>query len=109
MEGFVKGDIVIMAFPFSDFSQSKKRPALVLASLGGEDVVVCQITSSIAERAIPLAAKDFEDGSLSRDSFIRPDKLFTVSSSLISYKAGKLKKEKLNAVLDKTVEIIRRL
>jgi mRNA interferase MazF len=109
MEGFVRGDVVILAFPFSDFSQSKKRPALVLASLGGEDIIVCQITSTIAERAIPLAAKDFEAGSLSRESFIRPDKLFTISSSLINYKAGKLKKEKLNAVLDKTAEIIRRL
>jgi len=33
MERFVKGDIVVLPFPYSDFSASKKRPALVLADL----------------------------------------------------------------------------
>jgi mRNA interferase MazF len=37
METFVKGDIVIVPFPFSDLSNSKKRPALVLANLEGND------------------------------------------------------------------------
>jgi len=41
---FIKGDIVVVPFPFSDLSQSKKRPAVVLADLNGEDLnfnIVC--------------------------------------------------------------------
>jgi mRNA interferase MazF len=33
MERFVKGDVVVIPFPFSDLSGSKKRPAFVLADL----------------------------------------------------------------------------
>jgi len=36
----VKGDVVVIPFPFSDLSQSKRRPALVLAALEGDDVIL---------------------------------------------------------------------
>lgn len=45
MAGFVKGDVVVVPFPFSDLSQSKRRPALVIANLQGNDLILCQITS----------------------------------------------------------------
>jgi mRNA interferase MazF len=45
MGKFVKGDVVIIPFPFSDLSSSKRRPALVLAGLKGNDIILCQITS----------------------------------------------------------------
>ena len=44
MEGLVKGDVVVTR-PYSDFSQLKLRPALVLAILPGDDVILCEITS----------------------------------------------------------------
>jgi len=37
LERFIKGDVVVIPFSFSDLSQYKKRPALVVANLeGGE-------------------------------------------------------------------------
>jgi PemK-like, MazF-like toxin of type II toxin-antitoxin system len=45
MAGFIKGDIVIVPFPFSDLTQTKRRPALVIATLQGNDLILCQITS----------------------------------------------------------------
>jgi mRNA interferase MazF len=42
---FVKGDVVAVPFPFSDLAQAKRRPALVLAELEGDDRILCQITS----------------------------------------------------------------
>ncbi len=53
MGRFVKGDVVIMPFPFSDLSASKKRPALVVASLAGDDVILCQITSHPSATSTP--------------------------------------------------------
>ena len=43
MAGFVKGEIVVLPFPFSDLSAAKRRPALVLADLQGQDIILCQI------------------------------------------------------------------
>ena len=45
MAKFIKGDVVVIPFPFSDLSQSKRRPALVVVSLEGDDAILCQITS----------------------------------------------------------------
>ena len=45
MGRFIKGDVVVVPFPFSDLSTSKRRPALVLADLAGDDLILCQITS----------------------------------------------------------------
>ncbi|MCK4735836.1 MAG: hypothetical protein KAT65_25505 [Methanophagales archaeon] len=41
MERFVKGDVVVVPFPFSDLSSAKRRPALVIAELEGDDLSLC--------------------------------------------------------------------
>jgi mRNA interferase MazF len=45
MERFIKGDVVVALFPFSDLTQAKSRPALVITVLEGNDLILCQITS----------------------------------------------------------------
>ncbi|MEN6379408.1 MAG: hypothetical protein ABFD15_07510 [Methanofastidiosum sp.] len=45
MGRFVKGDVVVVPFPFADLTDSKRRPALVIAGLIGNDILLCQITS----------------------------------------------------------------
>jgi len=37
MAQFVRGDVVVVPFPFSDLSASKRRPALIVATLTGDD------------------------------------------------------------------------
>ncbi|MCL1882342.1 MAG: type II toxin-antitoxin system PemK/MazF family toxin [Defluviitaleaceae bacterium] len=100
MGKFVKGDVVVLPFPFSDLSSSKRRPALVVAIASADDVILAQITSSSFSDsyAVELADTDFSSGGLSVASNIRPNKLFTADVSIISYKAGNVKAEKLKDV-----------
>ena len=109
MEEFVKGDVVVVPFPFSDLTQSKRRPALVLAALKGDDLILCQITSRNVrdEYAVQLDDADFENGSLNRPSNIRPSRLFTADRHILLYKIGRLKKQKIVKVINKAVEILR--
>jgi len=41
MEKFIKGDVVVIPFPFSDLSGSKRRPALIISNLEGYDLILC--------------------------------------------------------------------
>jgi len=100
---------VVVPFPFSDLSTSKRRPALVLAGLEGDDLILCQITSQAVgdQYAVPLQDDDFDQGGLQRPSNVRPNRLFTADSQIVLYRVGRLQRAKLTEVIDKVVEIIR--
>jgi mRNA interferase MazF len=102
MEGFVKGDVVVVPFPFSDLSDAKLRPALVLTSLDGYDMILCQITSQKRRDSysIMLTDEEFETGRLNRTSIIRPNRIFTADRSIIKYRAGHLKTRKQSEILE---------
>ncbi|MBI1968836.1 type II toxin-antitoxin system PemK/MazF family toxin [Candidatus Woesearchaeota archaeon] len=108
METLVKGDIVVVPFPFSDLSAAKKRPVVVVAQLDGDDVILCQITSIARSDAyaLPLTFGDFASGALPQASIIRPNRIFTAERSIISYKAGSLKVKKIKEVENVLVKLI---
>jgi mRNA interferase MazF len=108
MGAFVKGDVVVAPFSFSDLSAAKKRPALVVATLTGDDVILCQITSqAVADNyAVPLMEHDFSRGGLRQPSNIRPNRLFTAESSIILYRAGTITTAKMQEVQTKLVQIL---
>ncbi|MBC8182630.1 type II toxin-antitoxin system PemK/MazF family toxin [candidate division KSB1 bacterium] len=109
MAKFIKGEVVVIPFPFSDLSQAKRRPALVLSSLPGYDLILCQITSQqiTDSYAIPLKESDFDRGSLKVESNIRPNRIFTADKAIILYSVGMLKQEKIDFVIDKLIEILK--
>lgn len=109
MAQFVRGDVVVVPFPFSDLRQAKRRPALVLAKLDGDDLVLCQITSQATRDSysVGLDAKDFSVGQLSQSSSIRPNRLFTADRAIVLYKAGSVLARKLDQVVERAIEILR--
>ena len=108
MGQFVKGDVVIIPFPFTNLAGSKKRPAFVVADLQGEDIIVCQITSKSKSDsfALSIGAHDFISGSLPIDSFIRPNKIFTADKNIILSIAGQLGEAKTRDVLNSIITIV---
>ncbi len=108
MAEFIKGDVVVVPFPFSDLSNTKRRPALVITKLRGNDLILCQITSKNVSDSysIFITEKDFQSGSLNQNSNIRPNKLFTADSKIILYKVGSLKIEKMREIIESIINII---
>jgi len=104
----VAGSVVLVPFPFSDLSQSKRRPAVVLASAERGDWILCQLTSKPYSdaRAIEIMDADFARGSLRLTSYARPAKLFTAHESLFISEAGMLFAESLRRITDEVVLII---
>ena len=107
MERFVKRDIVVLNFSFTDLSSFRRRPSLVVADLQGNDIILCQITREKREDiySIILKNNDFEKGGLKKESRIRPNKLFTGQKSKILYKIGNLKQFKIREVENKIIDI----
>ena len=96
----IVGEVVVLPFPQTNLQSGKRRPALVVADLRGDDLILCQITSQSRddEFSIKLTFADFESGRLALDSFIRPQRLFTVEQSVILYVSGKIKNTRLQEV-----------
>jgi len=98
----VAGEVVVIPFPQTDLAVGKRRPALVLVSLEGDDLILCQVTSKAKSDAyaIPLDANDFSTGSLRQSSYVRPNRLFTVHKSVVLYSVGVIALQKLRSILD---------
>jgi mRNA interferase MazF len=100
MGAFTVGDVVLIPFPYADFSKFKKRPAVVVGNAEFNNLILCQITSKAetSKRAVILTDSGFIKGSLQRTSFVRPDKLFTVEPSVIVNTIGRLQNDKTASI-----------
>ena len=109
METPAAGSVVLLPFPFSDLSESKLRPVVVLAEISRDDFVLCQVTSNpyADSGAVELTDESFADGSLGRVSYARPGKLFTANRQLFEGIAGTLKQEPREKIVEQIVELLR--
>lgn len=94
LQTYEPGDVVIVPFPFTDRTATKRRPALVCStrefSAQSRHVVLAMITTSTAESwpgDVPI--NDLDAAGLPRRSTVRW-KLFTLDASLIIRRAGAL-------------------
>jgi mRNA-degrading endonuclease toxin of MazEF toxin-antitoxin module len=100
-----QGDIVLVSFPFTDLSSTKRRPAVVVSpdsfNARKQDLTLVAITSQIGDdpHIVLLEDSDFRDGRLPRRSVVKLTKLFTIHSSLIVKRICTVKREKMDEVL----------
>jgi mRNA interferase MazF len=109
----MKGKIVLVPFPFTDFTVTKLRPALVIYE-GNRDIIVAFISSKIPSELsdvdILLMNNQFGFGNtgLKLDSVIKLDKIATVLKNLIVGEIGEINDEirkEVNQKLRKILEI----
>lgn len=103
------GAVVLVRFPFSDLTQVKLRPAVVLADAGRGDWILCQVTSKPYgdTRAIELQDTSLAAGSLRMTSYARPGKLFTANRDLMVTQVATLKSESFTQIVDAAVDLLR--
>jgi len=104
---FVKSDVVVLPYPFSNLKSQKKRPVLVIKNSSLDDLVVVPFTSKIDnESKILYRITDdmIDGGNFTKESSLVLDKIFTISSSLVSYKFGSLKQEICNDIIYRITE-----
>ncbi len=103
-----KFDIVLVDFPFSDLTKTKKRPALIINSLEGQNAILCQITTkrrSIQKYEIFLN-KESCFGDIRFDSFVYVDMIFTLHKSLIYKKIGEVNNLKIKEMINQKIKLV---
>jgi mRNA interferase MazF len=89
---FERGDLLLVPFPFSDLSATKRRPVLALTGPDGYgDFIALPVTSRPqAEDGVPLTSADLVRGSLPVPSWIRTDRIVTLNASLVVKLIGRV-------------------
>ena len=89
-----RGDIVLVVYPFTDLSSSKKRPAIVISrdldNRRLDNVILLPITTKLfhrGEETEVLIIKDSDEGKgsgLKIDSVVKTEGITSLSKSFIS-------------------------
>jgi len=107
-------DIILIPFPYSDLSQTKRRPAIILSNnehnSNNEDIICCAVTSNPRnyENSVKINSDDFDSGSLDYESVVKPNKIFTLNRNIILKTLAKLNIKKSREIvknLDIFIEI----
>ena len=90
MQRYSPGDVVLLSYPYTNGSETKRRPALVLLDTGDEDIVVARITSQTTDASFDAELSDWRLAGLLLPSVVRLHKLVTVAKYLVKRRMGSL-------------------
>ena len=96
-------DVVVVPFPFTDRTTTKRRPALVLSDAGsfnkrvGQSVLAMITSASNSDWPLDVNIQNLDDAGLPSASVVRM-KLFTLDDKLVIRKAGMLAEQDRSAV-----------
>ncbi|MBK7869517.1 MAG: type II toxin-antitoxin system PemK/MazF family toxin [Saprospiraceae bacterium] len=105
-------EIVLVPFPYSDLSATKRRPVLIISNddynQRFDDILVCVITSNLYkdDYSVELFNDDLEMGVLPENSVVKAHKLFTIHKSRVLRKFSLVKDVYFAKVTEKLKELI---
>ena len=107
---YKRGEIVLVPVPFSDLSNAKRRPVLVVSNTAHNyanlDMVVVAITSNLLQNGIVIEPGDLTVGILPKRSIIRYDKIYTLEQSIVIKRFGVLSDNVMIKVINEINNLI---
>ena len=108
---FDQKDIVLIPFPYSDLTLSKKRPALIISNEKinkMQDRICCLVTTQAHKDDLLIAEDCFEEGTLPFKSFIKPHRIFTIHKGIIIKKFCTINDNFHNKIVERINNYIQR-
>ncbi len=90
MDHYESGDIVLLVYPFSDRTETKQRPALVLVDTGDNDIIVARITGQNLQTPFDIKLEEWQKAGLRIPSIVRLHKVATLEKHLVKSRLGVL-------------------
>lgn len=111
---FERGKVILVPFPFTDLSQQKIRPAVIISkdNRSTRDVIVLFISSILNKQTdtnvflIQSSDKGFRATGLKRDSVVVCNKIATLDKGIVLGELGHLSTQQLKAINKKLVSIL---
>jgi len=109
-----QGDVILIAFPYTNFSQLKKRPTLIISADWynrlRKDIIVLPISSKIPIRPkrddYVLSQRDQRAAGLPKPSVIKLGKVMTLEKRFVLETMGRLPEENLRKVLRRFLDVV---
>jgi len=110
MTSFEFGDVVLVPFPFTDQSTTKKRPAIVVSSPAYNserpDVIIMAVTSQVRPaNNFDIPVTDWRVAGLIKPSVVKPV-IATVERGLVIKRLGRLSEQDRTALVESLREIL---
>ena len=103
----IKGDIVLIPFPFTDLTGVKNRPALILVETDS-DITVSFITTQVKwEEEFDVRLEPTNENGLKKTSLIRLSKLSTIDKDLVIGRLGRLTDQEIVMVNKHLIRLLR--
>ena len=106
---FNQKEIVLIPFPYSDLSLSKKRPALIVSNEKinkMQDRICCLITTKFHKGDLEIENSFVEKGILPFQSFLKPHRIFTIHEGIIIKRLCKVNNQFHKLVIEKINEYL---
>lgn len=90
MPTYSSGEVLLLSFPFTNTTEVKRRPALVLLDTGDNDLLVARITGQLNQTPFDLELQEWQQAGLRIPSIVRLHKLATLEKKLVQQSLGTL-------------------
>ena len=102
-------DIVLIPFPYSNLTGSKKRPALIISNdllNKTQDRICCLVTTNQHKSDVEITENSFQEGKLPFKSHIRCHRIFTINEAIIIKKLCTINSDLFSKVINRVNEYI---
>lgn len=114
MTTFNPGQVVLIPFPFTDFTTVKQRPALIISSASfnrlHRDVIVVAITSQnpfdLQTDELTLTERSQKSAGLPKPSKVKAGKIITIEHRLIRKMLGAISTDSLDEIIKRVYSIL---
>lgn len=100
---YSQGDIILLPYPFTDLSNTKQRPAVIISknSVNSDNYIVAKVTSVIRNDRFSFPIHPDEiDRELRYKSEVKTNELFTIHHSIVLKRFASLNRDALSRLTD---------
>jgi mRNA interferase MazF len=106
MTNYNPGDVLLLPFPFSDVSNTKRRPALVLAVAEKWGELICTMLTSSPQYYNEVVISMWKEAGLLKPTVARVHRLFTIDAQLVIKTLGTLQTNDFEKIRLETIKLL---